>query len=303
MLPLGEYRSIPAKTLAVQPPAYNRKQQSNAADYKDMSAKYDVTRIGSRGIGNGFNLYSLERERKLGRELAAVTESDMHMVSDPIVIEYVNRLVHNLVRHSDATLPLTLRLVDRDDVNIFTLPGGFLYVNSGFLLAAESEGELAGAIAHEIAHSAARHATRSASRKKLVHAAFLPLSLASCGAAHSLIERMIDMKFSRNAEREADLLGLEYVYAAGYDPAEFVRFFERIQEQAGPEKTTFLGTLFRTHPAMNKRIRRAQKELASMPTRDAYVITTSDFDEMKARLILPPSGKAWSLVASASPPR
>lgn len=255
------------------------------AQLKRLSAKDDVGRIGSRGIGEGFNLYSMEKEAELGRELAKQAESDVRLLNDPVVIEYVNRLTQNLARHSDAKLPITVKIIDSDEVNIFTLPGGFLFVNTGCLLAVESEAELAGAIAHEIAHTAARHPTKTESRKRMLHSALLPFSLLTGGATDAVIEPMAFTKFSRDAEREADFLGLQYTYAAGYDPAELIRFFERIRIEEGEYRSSFVSKLLQTHPMTEQRIRRARQEIKTiLPPRNAYIITTSDFDKMKARL-------------------
>lgn len=262
-------------------------QASSQVKPHNLPAKYDLARIGSRGIGDGFNLYSIQREVAVGRELAKQIESESCPVNDPGIIEYVNRITQNLVRHSDAKFPITIKVINSDDVNIYSLPGGFLFVNTGFLLAVESEAELAGAIAHEIAHTAARHATKNQSRKRMVHFVSMPLSLVSGGLSDAVIEPIAFTKFSRDAEREADLLGLEYTYAAGYDPTELTHLFERLREQGG-QRTSFIGRLFHTHPMTDQRIRRAQKEIKSFfSARDVYVVTTSDFDNMKARLAKP----------------
>lgn len=194
--------------------------------------KYDVTRIGSRGIGEGLNFYSVEREVQLGRQLAAEIDETIRTSSDAIVVEYINRIAQNLVRHSDAKVPFTVKVIDSDEVNAFALPGGFLYVNIGLLLASESEAEFASVIAHEIAHVAARHATKNLTRKRLFDLATLPLMFIGAGAATMIGQAatVAFLKFSRNAEKEADLLGLEYAYAAGYDPSELGRFFERMRK-------------------------------------------------------------------------
>lgn len=257
-------------------------QQAHAAS-ANVPAKYDLKRIGSRGVGKGLNLYSVTREREIGRRLAKQADSKVRLVSDPIVIDYVARLAQRLVAHSDLKVPLHVKVIDDDDMNIFTLPGGFLYVNTGLLLATQSEAELAGAIAHEVAHTAARHATRKATRKRLFHVAIMPLSLISGGAADLLLDRFALMKFSRDSERDADLLGLEYMYAAGYDPTDFVHFFERLRSQE--DHVSWIRQLLNTHPATDERILRAQKEIKTiLPARDIYVINTSEFDAIKSRL-------------------
>jgi predicted Zn-dependent protease len=252
--------------------------------------KYDVNRIGQRKIGNGVNLYSLEKERVLGHELAQEIESRSRLIGDPRVTEYVNRIGQSIVRNSDARVPFMIKVVDDDEINAFALPGGFFYVNSGLILAAESEAELAGAMAHEIAHVAARHATRNATRAQIFNLASIPLIFVGGPVGYAvrqvagLAVPMSFLKFSRDAEREADLLGIEYEYAAGYDPQSFVQFFERLQAKE-KEKHNFIGKAFTTHPMNEDRIKRAQKEIATMlPAKEQYVVDTSEFEEVKARL-------------------
>ncbi len=268
----------------VQSPPTEDSHHAHGASLR-VSPKYNLNRIGSRGVGKGLNLYSVAREHEIGRQLADEADSQVRVVNDPIISDYVSRLAEQLVAHSDLKTPMHVKVVDDDEVNIFTLPGGFLYVHTGLLLAVHSEAELAGVIAHEVAHTAARHATRKATRKRLFHAAIMPLSLISGGAADLLLDPLALMKFSRDSEREADLLGLEYMYAAGYDPIEFVHFFERLRAQENHEHASWIRDLLNTHPPTEQRIRRAQKEIKSIfPSRDVYVITTSEFDAIRARV-------------------
>ncbi len=256
-----------------------------------IPAKYDVSKIGERGIGGGLNFYSLQKERALGQQLAAQVEAQTHLVTDPKLNEYVNRVAQNLVRHSDAKVPFTVKILDNDEVNAFALPGGFLYVNSGLIMATDNEAELSGVLAHEIAHVAARHATKNETRMQLLNLASMPLIFVGGPAGYAVREVMGlavpvgYMKFSRDAEREADLLGMEYAYAAGYDPAEMVHFFETLNARK-KQKLSFIAKAFMTHPMTKDRIKRAQKEIATMlPSRPEYVVTTSEFDGMKARLM------------------
>ena len=254
-----------------------------------VAGKYDVTRIGARGIGGGINFYSLEKEQVLGQEMAREMESQVRLLTDPVITEYVNRLGQQLVRHSDARVPFTIKVVDSDEVNAFALPGGFFYVNTGLILAAENEAELAGVMAHEIAHVAARHATRNATKSQIWNLISLPMVFVG-GPAGMVLRQvagvavpMTFLKFSRDAEREADLLGMEYEYAAGYDPAALVNFFEKLDAQK--KKPNFMAKAFATHPMNHDRVKRAQKEIETMlPDRDEYVVTTSEFDEIKARV-------------------
>jgi predicted Zn-dependent protease len=235
-------------------------------------------------------MYSLEREQTWGRQLAEQVEKQARMVKDAEVNAYVNRVAQLIVRNSDAQVPFSVRIIDDTTVNAFALPGGFFFVNSGLVLAAENEAQLAGVMAHEIAHVAARHATRSATRMEIFNLASFPLLMfgGPAGyAARQLVGFAVPMsylKFGRDAEREADLLGLQYAYAAGYDPAEFVHFFEALRAQQ-KRKLSLVARAFATHPMTDDRIQRAQQEIATrLPQKDEYLVTTSEFDEIKARL-------------------
>jgi predicted Zn-dependent protease len=256
-----------------------------------IAEKYDVTKIGDRHVGRGLDFYSLEKEQALGKELASQVEQSAKLVKDPVITEYINRLGQNLVRNSDARVPFTIKVIDNDEVNAFALPGGFFYVNTGLILATENEAELAGVMAHEIAHVAARHATKNATRQQLLNLASIPLIFFGGPAGYAVRQVMglavplSFLKFSRDAEREADLLGLEYQYASGYDPEEFVRFFEKLHEQAKKKKHNFLAKAFATHPMTGDRIKRAQEEITKyLPAKDEYIVDTSEFDAVKARL-------------------
>ncbi|MGA2989023.1 MAG: M48 family metallopeptidase [Candidatus Korobacteraceae bacterium] len=253
-------------------------------------AKYNVNKIGERGIGSGLNFYSLDKEIGLGRQLATQVETHAKIIKDPIVSEYVNRLGQTLVRNSDARVPFTIKVIDNDEINAFALPGGFFYVNSGLIMAADNEAELAGVMAHEIAHVAARHATKQMTRSQLFNMAQLPLIFVGGPVAYTLEQAaglgmpVSFLKFSRDSEREADLLGLEYEYSSGYDPAAFVQFFEKIAKEQ-KQKVSFLAKAFATHPMTGDRIRLAQREIQDLlPARPEYVVDTSEFQDMKAHL-------------------
>lgn len=260
---------------------------------KKPAAKYDVAQIGNRPIGTGVNFYSLEKEQRLGRGLASELEQQVRLIDDPIVTEYVNRVGQNLVRNSDAKVPFTINVIDDDEINALALPGGYFYINSGLILAADNEAELAGVMAHEIAHVCARHATRNMTKGRIWNLASIPLIFVGGGAGYAIRQvvavsvPMSFLKFSRDAEREADFLGIEYEYAAGYDPSALVQFLEKINANERPQKRRFVAKLFSTHPMTEDRIRRAQAEIATiLPPRDQYVVTTSEFDEVKSRVAI-----------------
>jgi beta-barrel assembly-enhancing protease len=252
----------------------------------------DVNAIGNRSVGKGVNFYSLEKEMALGKSLSQEVERSSKLVTDPVITEYVNRVGQNLVRNSDAKVPFTIKVIDSDQINAFALPGGFFYVNSGLILAADSEAELAGVMAHEISHVAARHGTRNATKGDIAQIAMIPVMvLVPGGVAGLAVYEGLNvaiplgfLQFSRENEFEADYLGLQYMYKAGYDPNAFVTFFEKVEaeEKRQPGKVP---KIFSTHPPTPERVQAIQKEIGEiLPARDQYIVTTSEFDEVKARL-------------------
>jgi hypothetical protein len=255
-------------------------------------SKQDVNAIGNRGVGHGLNFYSLEHEIQLGKQLSMEVEKQAKFINDPVVNEYVNRVGQNLVRNSDAQVPFTIKVIDSDVVNAFALPGGFFYVNSGLILHADEESELAGVMAHEIAHVCARHGTKQATKSDIVQIGamvatiFIPYTWAGYAIYQGMnfAIPMTFLRFTRIDEAEADYLGLQYMYKAGYDPNSFVSFFEKVQADEKKQPGT-IPKVFSTHPPTPDRIVKAQNEIATiLPARDEYIVTTSEFDTVKRRL-------------------
>ena len=256
--------------------------------------KNDPDEIGNRDVGKGVNFYSLEKEIAIGKQLAQEVERQAKIIDDPVIAEYVNRVGQNLVRNSDAKVPFTIKVVDSEEVNAFALPGGFFFVNSGLILKADNEAELAGVMAHEIAHVAARHGTRQATRGQIAQIAMIAASIAipygwtgyAIRQGAGLAIPMGFLTFSRGFESEADKLGLEYMYKAGYDPTSFVDFFEKIQTLEKKKPGT-MAKVFSTHPMTDDRIKAAQKNIATiLKAKPEYVVNTSEFNDVKGRLAM-----------------
>ncbi|MGB9121083.1 MAG: M48 family metallopeptidase [Candidatus Angelobacter sp.] len=267
----------------------DKDKEKKSAKNKHSGGKDDVDAIGNRKVA-GWDWYSIESEIRMGKEYATQIEASLKLVTDPTINEYINRVGQNLVRNSDAKVPFTIKVVDSDVINAMALPGGFFYVNSGLILAADNEAELAGVMAHEIAHVAARHTTRQLTRYQFINYASLPLIFVGGGIGLAAREAagigipMTFLKFSRGFEAEADYLGIQYMYKAGYDPNEFVNFFEKIQAQE-KKKPGSMAKVFTDHPQTPDRITKSQEEIATiLPAKDQYIETTSEFNDMKARL-------------------
>jgi predicted Zn-dependent protease len=252
--------------------------------------KDDPEEIGNRDVGKGVNFYSLEKEIALGKQLAQEVERQAKIIDDPIIAEYVNRVGQNLVRNSDAKVPFTIKVLDSEEVNAFALPGGFFFVNSGLMLKAESEAELAGVMAHEIAHVAARHGTKQATKGEIINLASIPLIFMGGWTGYAIRQGaglaipLGFLKFSQSMESEADFLGLQYLYKSGYDPTAFVDFFEKIQSLEMKKPGT-LSKVFSSHPPTANRIKNAQNEIQKiLEAKPEYVVNTSEFNDVKGRL-------------------
>ena len=245
--------------------------------------KYDLSRIRKRGIGRGLNFYSPAKERALGQELARQLDQDDRVLQDPAVDAYLARIAQRLVQNSDAQPPLTIKVVLDDNVNAVTLPGGFIYLNSGAILAAVNEAQLAAVIAHEIAHVESRHTTRNSSKQGLVDGALTATHFLPGPVAYILqkLRPILLLRIRRNSEREADLLGMEYQYAAGYDVREFPAFLQKVQRE--DRESTCAGMAF---PTCRERIRNIELGAQRfLPTREQSIVNTAEFDGVRTRLV------------------
>jgi len=260
-----------------------------AAIAKDK--KKDPEEIGNRDVGKGVNFYSLEKEISLGKGLAQEIERQAKIIDDPIIAEYVNRVGQNLVRNSDVKVPVTIKVIDAEEINAFALPGGFFFVNSGLIMRAENESELAGVMAHELAHIAARHGTRTATKGTILNMATIPLIFMGGWAGYgirqgaSVLIPIGFLRFSRGMESEADLLGLQYLYKSGYDPTGFIDFFEKLMADEKRKPGT-LSKVFSSHPPHEDRIQTSQNNIQTiLKAKPEYVVTTSEFNDVKSRLM------------------
>jgi beta-barrel assembly-enhancing protease len=252
----------------------------------------DVNAVGTRDIGGrGMgNWYSTETEIKMGKSYAMELEKSTKFITDPVVTEYINRIGQNIVKNSDCKVPFTIKVIDTDEINAMALPGGFFYVNSGLILAADEEAELAGVMAHETAHVCAHHAAREMTRANYAQLGTIPLIFIGGWTGYGIYEAaniaipVTFLEFSREFEAQADYLGIQYMYRAGYDPQAFITFFEKIQDLE-KHKPGAVAKVFSDHPQTPDRIEHSQEEIAKiLPPRDQYIVTTSEFDDVKARL-------------------
>lgn len=265
---------------------------------RPVEAKDDVNAIGTRNVGGGRlgNWYSLEAEMRLGGQYSQAVDARVKLLKDPVVTRYIEDIGQDLVRNSDAQMPFVIKVIDDPGgINPFSLPGGYLYVPSGLILAANDEAELAGMMAHEIAHVTAHHAMRLMTRNNMFNVSTLPLVLLGGWAGYAVRSGMgialpsMNSVFARNFEAEADYLGLQYMYKSGYDPQAYIAFLERASKQK--VKKSKLAKMFSTYPAAHHRLQKSEEEIASiLPARPQYLLSTSQFDEVKAHLaaVAPP---------------
>jgi predicted Zn-dependent protease len=253
----------------------------------------DIDAIGNRNIGCGRgigNWYSLERQIAMGKDYSAQVESTSKLITDPEITEYINRVGQNLVRNSDSQVPFTIKVIDSDDINAFALPGGFFYLDTGLILAADDEAELAGVMAHEIAHVAACHAARVHTRGRLMNLASISLMMVGGPLGYAAYETLTVampltyLKFTRKFESEADFLGIQYMYKAGYDPQALTAFFEKVKGME-KHKENAVAKAFETHPQTPDRIQKTQNEINTLlPPEAEYKVDTWEFQDVKARL-------------------
>jgi len=255
--------------------------------------KDDPSQIGNRNVGKGLNIYSIEREMALGKQLAEEVRRQSKMQEDPLLSEYINRICQNLARNSDAMVPITCQLIEGETPNAFALPGGFIFVYSGLIKLADEEDELAAAIAHEIAHIAARHMTKQATKSAVINAATIPISIILGGGIGGYAIRQggglgvaaVFQHFTRSDESEADYLGVQYMYAAGYDPNGSITIFEKL-ESLQRQQPGAISRIFASHPMDADRIQKTEKEIARiLPDKPEYVVSTSEYRDMRDRLL------------------
>jgi predicted Zn-dependent protease len=274
--------------------------------FKPSRPDEDISAIGHRNVGKGINLYSLEKEKQLGEQLAKELERSSKLFDDPVVIEYINRIAQKLAQNSDARIPIAVHVIDSDTINAFTLPGGFQYINTGLILQTDSEAELAGVLARGIAHTAIRSSTMEATKGELMQLSTIPLILLGPGGwagsgnyqGLNLAIPITYLKFRRDAERAADFFGMQYLYKAGYDPESYTRFLERAWPDPVAGKNKNSTNVFSPFPPLSERLQSMRKEIATiLPPQPGAIVTTAEFQEIKDRL------RAWKANQAATSDR
>ena len=289
--------SIWFSAVAIAPPNVLAQKDSSKNSSKPLKKKDDPSMIGKRKINGGFDRFagwlggSRDKEIALGRQLAAQVEQQAKMVEDPKITEYINRVGQNIVLHSDAKIPFTIKVIDSDEVNAFALPGGFFFVNKGLIIAADNEAELAGVMAHEIAHVTARHAMENQGKGTLLNYGILAGIIFTGGIGGAILQNTAGLgqilafsKFSRGAETEADRLGVQYLYASGYDPTGMATMFEKLASK-NKKKPSGWTKLFSTHPQSIERRDSSLELVARFPEKQEYIISTSEFQRVKGHLL------------------
>jgi hypothetical protein len=279
------------------PPAKAEIEQTIASGKARQRPHGDVEDIGFRDVGK-------DQEKDIKRGEEAVKELQRYgllppEVQDEAVNTYVRNLAQVIGRNSDVKVPLKVKVLRTEEINAFALPGGFLYVNTGLIEKADNESELAGVMAHEIAHVAARHSARLMTRATIasiiyqaaqVAALIFTGGVASIGIYYALqygfyglglVLSLTLLGVSREYEAEADQLGAQYLWKAGYDPRGFVSFFDKMASEKGYVRSL---SFFRTHPAFYDRIITTFREISFLPPKEDYITDSKEFHQIKDRL-------------------
>ena len=259
---------------------------SPAPQTKRSKSDADINKIGHRNITRGPNFYSPEKEKELGKALSQEVERTSKLLDNLVMAEYIGRVAQNVAKNSDTRFPITVRVIDSDEVNAFTLPAGYLYVTRGLLFRLENEAELASVLARGIAHTALRTYTQEATKGELMQLSTNAALLSSdprIGGIPLAIP-LATLATQREAEIDADYFGVQYMYKTGYDPKCFADFVQRIwvSGSASGEK---IPKVFGKYPPVDQRLASLKKEISEvLPPRSGAISSTPEFDAFKLRL-------------------
>ncbi len=251
-----------------------------------------LTSCATTGINKGqFNIISISQEIKLGKQASKEVEKEMKVVNIPMVRDYINYLGNRLASHSDLKIAYHFGVIEDEEINAFSLPGGYVYVFTGLIDATENESELAGVIGHEIGHIASRHATELLSMQKGINIfasiLFNVLGVRITGTQAQLANITATLgvlHYNRSQEKEADDLGLKYMMKAGYNPYSMITFFYKLKK-IHKEKPNILTKILSTHPVTDERIERIKREIENMHINEEDFITnTPQFIRIKSLL-------------------
>ena len=227
---------------------------------------------------------SLNRERKLGERLGREIDRNVQFTSDSETQKYLSGLVQRLAINADTGIPFVVKIIETDDANIFSLPGGFLYVTTGLIRSTQSEAQLAGLLGHEVAHVLARHGSRQRKKQSIMNWASMPLIFV--GPVGSLVRQVagttMPAKFSRDAEIEADVIGIDLIFAAGYDPAEYVNWLTSAVSCDSDAPSKF-ALLFDSYPVFQERLSLIESRVADLPRRSELIVSTSEFEDIRTK--------------------
>lgn len=243
----------------------------------------------------GFNLFSKQQDVQLGEESAAQVRKQMTVINDPVLTAYVNKVGKRLVASQEAQesgFPFTFEVVADPSINAFALPGGHMFIHTGLLKSVDNEAQLAGVMGHEMSHVILRHGTNQASKANLIE---LPAALAAQMAGKNTMMGQLAqlgiglgagsvlLKFSRNAESQADLMGSHLMAEGGYDPMEMAHFFNKLNSLTGSPGKGFAGSVAQfmsDHPNPGNREKALEQEAQLLP-QQTYGYQTGDFKRMK----------------------